>query len=74
MAAALTERSLMTMNWKGSKEYKTAQRKVWKIFKSDNDVAGYVRQVDKFCQVCKHLGHTGSGTGLVGLNTKHKTR
>nr|XP_048296102.1 probable serine carboxypeptidase CPVL [Myodes glareolus] len=51
VAAVLTERSLMTMNWKGSKEYKTAQRKVWKIFKSDNDVAGYVRQVDKFCQV-----------------------
>ncbi|XP_057638412.1 probable serine carboxypeptidase CPVL isoform X2 [Chionomys nivalis] len=51
VAAALTERSLMAMNWKGSKEYKKAQRKVWKIFKSDNDVAGYVRQVDKFYQV-----------------------
>ncbi|XP_050011530.1 probable serine carboxypeptidase CPVL isoform X4 [Alexandromys fortis] len=51
VAAALTERSLMAMNWKGSKEYKKAQRKVWKIFKSDNDVAGYVRQVDKFFQV-----------------------
>ncbi|XP_075811448.1 putative serine carboxypeptidase CPVL isoform X2 [Microtus pennsylvanicus] len=51
VAAALTERSLMAMDWKGSKEYKKAQRKVWKIFKSDNDVAGYVRQVDKFYQV-----------------------
>ncbi|XP_047704987.1 probable serine carboxypeptidase CPVL isoform X2 [Prionailurus viverrinus] len=51
VAASLTERSLMAMKWKGSQEYKQAERKVWKIFKSDNEVAGYVRQVDDFCQV-----------------------
>ncbi|XP_051058735.1 probable serine carboxypeptidase CPVL [Phodopus roborovskii] len=51
VAAVLTERSLMTMDWKGSQEYENTQRKVWKIFKSDNDVAGYVRQVNKFHQV-----------------------
>ncbi|CAH7149667.1 Cpvl [Phodopus roborovskii] len=55
VAAVLTERSLMTMDWKGSQEYENTQRKVWKIFKSDNDVAGYVRQVNKFHQVCKHV-------------------
>ncbi|XP_040328301.1 putative serine carboxypeptidase CPVL isoform X2 [Herpailurus yagouaroundi] len=51
VAASLTERSLMAMKWKGSQKYKQAERKVWKIFKSDNEVAGYVRQVDDFCQV-----------------------
>ncbi|XP_014392486.1 PREDICTED: probable serine carboxypeptidase CPVL [Myotis brandtii] len=51
VAAPLTERSLMAMNWKGSREYKKAERKVWKIFKSDKEVAGYVRQVGNFHQV-----------------------
>nr|XP_003935214.2 probable serine carboxypeptidase CPVL [Saimiri boliviensis boliviensis] len=49
--AALIERSLMGMDWKGSQEYKEAERKVWKIFKSDNEVAGYIRQVGDFHQV-----------------------
>nr|KAF6302248.1 carboxypeptidase vitellogenic like [Pipistrellus kuhlii] len=51
VAAALTERSLMAMSWKGSREYKKAERKVWKIFKSDKEVAGYVRQVGNFHQI-----------------------
>lgn len=28
-----------------------AKRKVWKIFKSNDNVAGYVWQVNNFCQV-----------------------
>ncbi|XP_021047095.1 probable serine carboxypeptidase CPVL isoform X2 [Mus pahari] len=51
VAAALTERSLLAMDWKGSRAYRRARRKVWKIFKSDNEVAGYVRRVGKFHQV-----------------------
>ncbi|XP_012576512.1 PREDICTED: probable serine carboxypeptidase CPVL [Condylura cristata] len=51
VAAPLTELSLMAMNWKGAKEYRTVERKVWRIFKSDSEVAGYVRQVNDFCQV-----------------------
>ncbi|XP_063465779.1 probable serine carboxypeptidase CPVL isoform X1 [Symphalangus syndactylus] len=51
VAAALTERSLMGMDWKGSQEYKKAEKKVWKIFKSDSEVAGYIRQVGDFHQV-----------------------
>ncbi|KAG5210383.1 hypothetical protein JEQ12_015577 [Ovis aries] len=51
VAASLTERSLMAMDWKGSQKYKKAEKKVWKILKSDLEVAGYVRQVDNFCQV-----------------------
>ncbi|ELW67918.1 putative serine carboxypeptidase CPVL [Tupaia chinensis] len=45
------ERSLMAMDWKGSQKYRKVERKVWKIFKSDLEVAGYVRQVDDFYQV-----------------------
>uniref|UniRef100_H0VNN3 Probable serine carboxypeptidase CPVL n=2 Tax=Cavia porcellus TaxID=10141 RepID=H0VNN3_CAVPO len=51
VAASLTERSLMTMDWKGTQKYPRIRRKVWKIFKSDNEVAGYVRQVGDFHQV-----------------------
>ncbi|XP_006832339.1 PREDICTED: probable serine carboxypeptidase CPVL [Chrysochloris asiatica] len=51
VAASLTERSLMAMNWTGSQEYRMVGRKVWKIFKSDDEVAGYVRQVGDFHQV-----------------------
>nr|XP_014332380.1 PREDICTED: probable serine carboxypeptidase CPVL [Bos mutus] len=51
VAASLTERSLMAMDWKGSQKYKKAGKKVWKILKSDPEVAGYVRQVGNFCQV-----------------------
>ncbi|XP_012496131.1 PREDICTED: probable serine carboxypeptidase CPVL [Propithecus coquereli] len=51
VAAPLTERSLMAMDWKGSREYEKSERKVWKIFKSDDEVAGYVRQVGDFHQV-----------------------
>ncbi|KAB0375476.1 hypothetical protein FD755_012119 [Muntiacus reevesi] len=50
VAASLTERSLMAMDWKGSQKYKKAEKKVWRILKSDPEVAGYVRQVDNFCQ------------------------
>ncbi|GAB1290841.1 Probable serine carboxypeptidase CPVL [Apodemus speciosus] len=51
VAAALTERSLLTMDWKGSQAYRRARKKVWKIFQSDDEVAGYVRRVGKFHQV-----------------------
>ncbi|XP_008259795.2 probable serine carboxypeptidase CPVL isoform X3 [Oryctolagus cuniculus] len=51
VAASLTERSLMAMDWKGSQEYRKAERKVWRIFKTDIEVAGYVRQVGDFHQV-----------------------
>ncbi|KAM6202333.1 putative serine carboxypeptidase CPVL [Rhynchocyon petersi] len=51
VAAPLTERSLMVMDWKGSREYRRVERKVWKVFKTDTEVAGYVRQVGDFHQV-----------------------
>ena len=51
VAASLTEHYLMAVNWKGAQEYRKAERKIWKIFKSDREVAGYVRQVGNFHQV-----------------------
>ncbi|XP_045683966.1 probable serine carboxypeptidase CPVL isoform X2 [Phyllostomus hastatus] len=51
LPASLTERFLMVMNWKGSQEYRRVERKIWKILKSDQEVAGYVRQVGNFHQL-----------------------
>ncbi|KAM5302888.1 putative serine carboxypeptidase CPVL [Glossophaga mutica] len=59
VAASLTERYLMAVNWEGSQEYKRAERKVWRIFKSDQEVAGYVRQVGNFHQlIVRGGGHS----------------
>ncbi|XP_073755111.1 probable serine carboxypeptidase CPVL isoform X5 [Callorhinus ursinus] len=73
VAASLTERSLRAMKWKGSQKYKQAERKVWKIFKSDNEVAGYVRQVDDFYQTS--LGNRSSAwpRTCVLLGSGHST-
>lgn len=70
VAAALTERSLLAMDWKGSQEYRKAKRKVWKIFKSDSEVAGYVRQVGDFTQVGKRFG----ACGLWGWDLRLKAK
>ncbi|XP_043319252.1 probable serine carboxypeptidase CPVL isoform X4 [Cervus elaphus] len=66
VAASLTERSLMAVDWKGSQKYKKAEKKVWRILKSDPEVAGYVRQVDNFCQQPESQGFH-SGTSSVFL-------
>ena len=42
----------MTVPWKGLDDYKKADRLVWKIKDTDKEVAGYVRQVRNFYQVC----------------------
>ncbi|KAM6450181.1 putative serine carboxypeptidase CPVL isoform 1-T2 [Liasis olivaceus] len=51
VAAPLTERFLPTVPWAKMKEYKNAERIVWRIYDKDPEVAGYVRQVDEFYQV-----------------------
>ncbi|KAG8139139.1 putative serine carboxypeptidase CPVL-like protein [Naja naja] len=45
VAASLTERFLPTVPWGKVKEYKNAERIVWRIHDKDPEVAGYVRQV-----------------------------
>lgn len=53
VAAPLTERFLLTVNWTGAAEYRTASRFHWKVQPSDTEVAGYVRQVKEFYQVSR---------------------
>ncbi|XP_071108881.1 probable serine carboxypeptidase CPVL isoform X1 [Haliotis cracherodii] len=51
VANPLTEAMLQTVDWRGLQAYKAAQRTVWKVNADDDEVAGYVRQVDNFYQV-----------------------
>ncbi|KAM9308706.1 putative serine carboxypeptidase CPVL [Gastrophryne carolinensis] len=51
VAAPLTERFLQTVPWSKLEDYKKAQRSVWKIRKTDTEVAGYVRVAGDFAQV-----------------------
>ena len=44
----LTERFLQVLPWSGQKDYLKVERSIWRI---GDDLAGYVRQVDKFMQV-----------------------
>lgn len=53
VAAPLTERFLQTVPWSRLEEYKKAERSVWKIRKTDAEVAGYVRVAGDFAQVRK---------------------
>lgn len=55
IAVPLTEAWLQTVEWSGLPRYKTADRLIWKVNPSDSEVAGYVRQVDNFYQVCLQL-------------------
>eukprot|EP00731_Ephydatia_muelleri_P031706 Em0023g213a len=50
VGAPLSERFLTVLSWSGQSEYLVANRTVWKISPSDEDVAGYIRQVGKFWQ------------------------
>ncbi|XP_077978148.1 putative serine carboxypeptidase CPVL [Glandiceps talaboti] len=45
VANPLTERFLWNLQWKGTDEYRKAQRQIWKVNQNDTDVAGYVRAV-----------------------------
>lgn len=51
VAAPLTERFLLTVNWTGADAYKQADRFYWKVQPSDTEIAGYIRQVEEFYQV-----------------------
>ena len=46
----LTEAMLQTVPWSGLSQYLKAERHVWRT-EPYNDVSGYVKVVDKFCQV-----------------------
>ena len=52
VAAPLTERMLWNLQWKYQDEYKTCKKQVWKVRQADSEVAGYVRHIQNFYQVC----------------------
>eukprot|EP01147_Barroeca_monosierra_P005272 gene5272-7051_t len=54
----LTELYLPTIPWSGASEFAKADRVIWKVAKSDDEVAGYVRSVKEFRQaVVRRAGH-----------------
>lgn len=48
----LTENFLRQLNWSGQTEYMSAPRTIWRLGDANSDVAGYVKQVGRFRQVC----------------------
>ncbi|XP_068223803.1 probable serine carboxypeptidase CPVL [Palaemon carinicauda] len=55
IAYTLTENFLNSLNWTHAEEYQKSPRYIWRV---DNDVAGYVREVPSFVQVMvRNAGH-----------------
>ena len=53
----LTENFLRQLNWSGQTEYMSAPRTIWRLGDANSDVAGYVKQVGRFRQVCCVRNH-----------------
>ena len=50
-----TEEFIANLNWKGSNQYHVVERKIWRV---DNDIAGYAREVANLKQVMvRNSGH-----------------
>ena len=55
VAYTLTENFLNSMQWKYADRYKNSPRYIWKV---DNKVAGYVREVPNMVQILvRNAGH-----------------
>ncbi|XP_027206618.2 probable serine carboxypeptidase CPVL [Penaeus vannamei] len=55
IAYTLTENFLKTLKWERSEEFKSSQRYIWRV---DDGVAGYVREIPGFVQVMiRNAGH-----------------
>ncbi|XP_064080848.1 probable serine carboxypeptidase CPVL isoform X2 [Macrobrachium nipponense] len=55
IAYTLTENFLSSLNWTHAEEYQHSPRYIWRV---DNEVAGYVREVPNFVQVMvRNAGH-----------------
>lgn len=63
----LTEAYLYKLNWSGAAAYKKAPKTVWKVDESDDEVAGYVRQVGQFYQVAVRAGRWNRLEGTEAL-------
>ena len=57
-AEPLTLNWLEDLQWSHASEYKTAHRQIWKVDASDNQIAGYIKIVDKFLLAAiRNAGH-----------------
>ncbi|XP_054157691.1 venom serine carboxypeptidase-like [Oppia nitens] len=55
VSAPATENYIRTIQWSKAQQYSKAQRVIWKV---DNQIVGYVKQVDRFVQaVVRNAGH-----------------
>ncbi|XP_054157696.1 venom serine carboxypeptidase-like [Oppia nitens] len=55
VSAPATENYIQTIQWSKTQQYSRAQRVIWKV---DNQIVGYVKQVDRFVQaVVRNVGH-----------------
>ena len=58
IGAALTEKMLPTFRWKDRESFARAKKAVWRVFPSDTEVAGYVKQSGFVTQaVVRSAGH-----------------
>jgi len=58
LGAALTEKWVRTVAWKGQVAYNNAPRSIWKVAPSDSVPAGYSRSVDNFTHtIVRNAGH-----------------
>lgn len=58
LAGPLCENFLRTLNWSGQDEYLSAKKIIWRVEPTDQQVAGYARQVGNFTQVLvRDAGH-----------------
>ncbi|EGD83190.1 hypothetical protein PTSG_03820 [Salpingoeca rosetta] len=70
----LTERYLPTIPWSGAKKFNSADRVVWKVKKSDTEVAGYVRAAQDFryvvVRVAGHIAPYDQGRAVKDMVTR----
>ena len=53
----LVEATLQTLDWEGLREYRAAQKLIWRVQPNDTEVAGYIRHVHNLYQVLLFFPH-----------------
>lgn len=57
-ATPMTNTLIDSLKWKGAEKYANAPRIIWKVDPDDDEVAGYIKQADKFTfAVVRNAGH-----------------
>ncbi|GAB6021027.1 hypothetical protein CHUAL_003664 [Chamberlinius hualienensis] len=54
----LTVNMINSLNWNGAADYRNASRGIWKVDAADNEIAGYVKNVNNFWEILvRNAGH-----------------